>query len=281
MAQVVVSRTAEQVAVVRLARPQKLNALNMAMFREIRATAQSLAQDTSVRAVVVHGEGRAFCSGLDIKSMMSAPMANTAELLRKDGTTNLAQDASYLWRKVPVPVIAAVHGVCFGGGLQIALGADMTVAAPATKFSVMEAKWGLIPDMAISVSLPDGARKDRVLEVTLTGRAFDAEEARDLGLVTKISEDPLDAALDIAKQIASNSPDAVAAGKRLVEASFDERLLTLETDLQRRLLGGWNQLSKTASSMQVPLVPGFLARSAQWSQDADDAAEQRLLADFL
>ena len=148
---VAIERGADGVAQVRLLRADKMNALDMPMFRSIAAAARQLMSDRSVRAVVLHGEGRAFCAGLDVKSV-SHPLsakANVEELLaRKDGEiSNLAQDVGYLWRRVPAPVIAATHGVCFGGGFQIALGADMRVATPTCRFSVMEAKWGLIPDM--------------------------------------------------------------------------------------------------------------------------------------
>ena len=146
------TRLAGGVVQVTLGRPSKMNALSLPMFRGIQAAARELIADSSVRAVVVHGEGRAFCAGLDVKAVMANPLsaqANIEELLeRPDGEiSNLAQDVGYLWRRVPAPVIAAVHGVCFGGGLQIALGADMRVAAPSTRFSIMEAKWGTLPPL--------------------------------------------------------------------------------------------------------------------------------------
>ena len=138
-------------------------------------------ENADVRCVVVHGEGRAFCAGLDVKSVMSPldASANTAELLeRGDGAVaNLAQEVSYLWRTVPCPVIAAVHGVCIGGGFQIALGADVRVAAAETKFSVMEAKWGLVPDMGATAALRELTRRDVALELTTSGRVVGAREA--------------------------------------------------------------------------------------------------------
>ena len=198
-----ITRTPEGVAHVRLSRADKMNALDMDMFRALRAAALEVAADTSVRAVLLSGEGRAFCAGLDVGSVCGDPLsarANMDELLRRpDGAlSNLAQDVGYLWRRVPAPVVAAVHGACFGGGLQIALGADIRVCHPAAKLAVMEAKWGLVPDMSATVTLPELVPKDVALELTLTGRVFDGAEALKLGLVTKLSEAPLDEAIALA-----------------------------------------------------------------------------------
>ncbi|KAJ8600310.1 hypothetical protein CTAYLR_000735 [Chrysophaeum taylorii] len=260
------------ICVVKLARPEKLNALDLAMFRGIRDAAKRAAEN-DVRCVVVHGEGRAFCSGLDVRSTVGS----VEELMRKDGATNLVQDVSYLWRRVPAPVIASVHGVCFGGGFQIALGADMRFAHPKTKFSIMEAKWGLVPDMGFSVVLPHILPRDKTKELVMTARVFEAPEARDLGLVTRIEENPLEAALEVAADIAAKSPDASRAAKRLVDAVYDHhRPLWLETYVQRKLLWTWNQLAMTAKSLRLPLVPGFLAPQPAWAQEADDVAQSAL-----
>jgi len=274
---------------VTLARPSKMNALSLPMFRSIQAAARELIDDKSVRAVVLHGDGRAFCAGLDVKAVMANPLsvkANIDELLhRPDGeVSNLAQDVGYLWRRIPVPVIAAIHGVCLGGGLQIALGADMRIAAPATKMSIMEAKWGLIPDMSATVTLRELVPKDVAMELTMTGRVFEAEEALRLGLVTRLAADPLAEALSLAEQIATRSPDATAAAKRLLHATYSEaaddaRALRLETELQRRLLLGWNQLACAARGLGAPppLQPGFRERGDTWDAEADEAAEAELL----
>lgn len=290
----VTTEITDHVAVVTLARPKKMNALDMDMFRAVRDAALALRENADVRCVVVHGEGRAFCAGLDVKSVMSPldASANTAELLeRKDGAVaNLAQEVSYLWRTVPCPVVAAVHGVCIGGGFQIALGADVRVAAAETKFSVMEAKWGLIPDMGATLALRELVPRDVAIELTTTGRIFTAEEAKDLGLVTRVvpAGEHLASALATAKQIAAGSPDAAAAAKRLwhaaydapTDASADRRMLLLETELQKRLMGGWNQLACTVRGLGAPpaLQPGFYARHDAWSQEADDEAEKRVAA---
>ncbi len=287
---VAVSRGSDGVVQVKLSRPEKLNALDMPMFRELRDTAKGLLADSSVRAVVVHGEGRAFCAGLDVKAVCT-PLgfrANMDELLhREDGEiSNLAQDVGYLWRRIPAPVIAATHGVCLGGGLQIALGADMRISAPGCKFSVMESKWGLVPDMSGTVTMRELVPKDVALELTLTGRIFDGNEALRLGLVTRLAkpdENPLDLALDLARELAARSPDAAAAAKRLMHATFSDdcdeaRALAIETQLQRRLLGGWNQGVAVAKGLGFPAVlrPGFADRAAEWGDEADEAAEAQL-----
>ena len=303
-----VTRGADGVVQVTLARADKLNALDMDMFRQIRDAAQSLIGDTSAKAVVVHGEGRAFCAGLDVKSIMSPlqAMSNQRELLdRPDGAaSNLAQDVGYLWRRVPCPVIAAIHGVCFGGGFQIALGADIRIASQRARFSIMEAKWGLIPDMSATVTLPELVPRDVALELTLTGRVFAADEARRLGLVTRLVGDdgaavataaaerddaaaPLEEAMRLARQIASKaSPDAAAGAKRLLHAAYttqaadDARLLGIETELQRRLIGGWNQVASASRGLGAPafLQPAFRDRAAGWSEEADERAEAELLS---
>lgn len=263
------------VRVVRLNRPEKLNALNMEMFRGIRDAALEVASAPDVRAVVLTGNGRAFCAGLDIRG------ASPSELLERDESIgcNLAQSVSFLWRRVQAPVICAIRGPCFGGGFQIALGADIRIASTDAKFSVMEAKWGLIPDMGITVSaLPATVPRDKAKELAFTGRVFDSQEASSLGLVTRVVDDPEAAALEMAEKLASNqSPDALRAAKRLLDATYDDqRLLHLETQIQRKLLYSWNQLAKSASSLQFP-SPGFLNPSQDtWSQEADDRAEEKI-----
>lgn len=174
--------------------------------------------------------------------------------------------------------------MCLGGGLQIALGCDMRVSTAACKFSVMEAKWGLIPDMSATVTLPELVPKDVALELTMTGRVFDAREALSLGLVTRLSDEPLQEALRLAREIAARSPDSTAAAKRLLHATYasaDEgRSLRIETDLQRKLAGGWNQLAQTAKALGAPalLQPGFAQRSAVWDDEADAEAEAAIEA---
>ena len=290
---VAVNRASDGVVTVSLSRPDKLNALDMQMFRDIQSTARSLISESGVRAVVLHGEGRAFCAGLDVKSVMNPMHAqkNNEELLhRPEGElANLAQDVGYLWRRIPAPVIAATQGVCLGGGFQIALGADMRVSTADCKFSVMESKWGLVPDMSATVTLPELVPRDVALELTLTGRIFRGEEALQLGLVTRLSDDPLAEATRLAREIAKKSPDAAAAAKRLMHATYssgcdDARALRIETELQRKLLGGWNQAACVARGMSFPafLQPRFRDRADGWAgaeADAEAEAELRAMLD--
>eukprot|EP00310_Coccolithus_braarudii_P023457 CAMPEP_0183340586 /NCGR_PEP_ID=MMETSP0164_2-20130417/7089_1 /TAXON_ID=221442 /ORGANISM="Coccolithus pelagicus ssp braarudi, Strain PLY182g" /LENGTH=299 /DNA_ID=CAMNT_0025510747 /DNA_START=15 /DNA_END=910 /DNA_ORIENTATION=+ len=251
MKRVSVTKSTNGVVTVTLARADKMNAIDMPMFHAIANAARELIPQRDVRAVIIHGEGRAFCAGLDVKSVMSPPHggANMSKLLeRPQGeVSNLAQDVGYLWRRIAAPVIAVTHGVCIGGGFQIALGADMRISTPTCKFSIMEAKWGLIPDMSATVTLPELVPKDVAMELTMSGRVFKADEALRLGLVTRVAEDPLAEARNLADEIAARSPDSTAAAKRLLHATYasddDGRRLYLETELQRKLIGGWNQLA--------------------------------------
>ena len=247
----------EGIADVRLNRPEKLNALDAAMFEGLVEAGKALAADHGVRAVVLSGEGRAFCAGLDFASFMGMaggerPVRN---LLDRDagGVANYAQRAAYVWAELPVPVIAAVHGVAFGGGLQIALGADIRFVAPDAKLSVMEIKWGLIPDMSGSQTLRRLVRLDVAKELTFTGRIVSGTEAATLGLVTHVSNSPREDALTLAREIASKSPDAVRAGKRLLNEAGLVSLhegLRLEETLQLALVGKPNQLEAVQANLQ-------------------------------
>jgi enoyl-CoA hydratase/carnithine racemase len=182
----------DHVALVALNRPEKHNALDLAMFDGIVAAAEQLQSEPGVRAVVLHGEGPSFCSGLDVVSVMSAPSENggLADPLHGE-VPNRFQRAAYGWIEVPVPVIAAIHGNCLGGGLQIALAADIRVASPEARMSVMEVKWGLIPDMSITRTLPRLVGIDVAKELTMTARVFSGDEAHRLGVVTHVAHDPL------------------------------------------------------------------------------------------
>jgi enoyl-CoA hydratase/carnithine racemase len=200
------------IAIVSLNRPAKKNALDMDMFVGIQQAALGLRNDTSMRAVIIQGKGSAFSSGLDVKSVTSNPMNVSKLLSRPDGKmTNLAQDVAWLWRTIPCPVIAVTHGICFGGGLQIALGADFRISTPDCKFSVMEAKWGLIPDMSGSVLLRELISIDLAKELSMTARVFTGEVAKQYGLISKVSAEPLEEALALVAEISTRSPDTVAA----------------------------------------------------------------------
>ncbi|MFC1896357.1 crotonase/enoyl-CoA hydratase family protein [Thermodesulfobacteriota bacterium] len=244
----------ENVADVRLNRAEKYNALSPEMFAAIAEAGESLMNEKSVRAVVLSGEGRGFCAGLDFemfRAMESRPQDPLEPGRRK--APNDFQLAAYIWKQLPVPVIAAVHGVAFGGGLQIALGADIRLASPDTRFSVMEIKWGLIPDMALTQTLRVLVPLDVAKELTFTGRIVGAEEAQRLGLVTRVCEDPRGEALKLAGEIASKSPDAIRAGKKLLENTWHagaEQGLLLEERLQVSLFGTANQVEAVTANLE-------------------------------
>ena len=254
---VIVSKQ-DGVADVRLNRPDKMNALDAAMFEGLVETGKALAADHSLRAVVLSGEGRAFCAGLDFASFMGMagggerPSRNLVE--RTDRSlANHAQRAAYVWTELPVPVIAAVHGVAYGGGLQIALGADIRFVAPDAKLSVMEIKWGLIPDMSGTQTLRHLVRLDVAKELTFTGRVVSGTEAVALGLATHVSDNPRGDALALAREIASKSPNAIRAGKRLLNSAVDVSLaegLQLEETTQISLVGKPNQVEAVQANLQ-------------------------------
>jgi enoyl-CoA hydratase/carnithine racemase len=241
----------DHVAVVALTRPDKHNALDIAMFDQIIAAAERLRSAPGVRAVVLHGEGPSFCSGLDVAGIMQSDggPAGLTDRVREQ-VPNYFQHSAYDWTTLPMPVIAAVHGNCLGGGLQIALGADIRIAAPDARLSVMEIKWGLIPDMAITRALPRLVGIDVAKELTFTGRVFDGAEAQRLGVVTRTSEAPLAAARQLAQTIATRSPDAVRSAKRLLDETWSGTVhdtLALEAELQLGLIGSPNQLAAVAA----------------------------------
>lgn len=248
------------VADVRLNRSEKYNALSPDMFKAIIAAGESLAEAKDVRAVVLSGNGRGFCAGLDMGgfSAMSdgsrKQKAPADKLLTKDGRVeNHAQRPALVWKKLPVPVIAALHGVVFGGGTQVALGADIRVAAPDMKMSIMEIKWGLIPDMSITQTLRDLMPMDLAKELAFTGRILNGEQALEAGLVTHVSDDPYAHAMTLATEIASKSPDAVRSAKTLLEVAWhaDERTgLELEASLQEALIGTPNQIEAIKANFE-------------------------------
>ncbi|PBI95273.1 putative enoyl-CoA hydratase echA8 [Variovorax boronicumulans] len=258
------TRHADGVVELQLARADKMNALDPAMFDALVQAGEALRGDKNVRAVVIAGRGKAFCAGLDMASfermgqgaasdVLGAAAGGTDLVARTHGLSNAAQQVAMVWREVPVPVIAAVHGVAFGGGLQVALGADIRLVAADTKLSVMEIKWGLVPDMAGMVLMRELARTDVVRELTFTGRIFSGEEAVRLGLATRVAVDPLAEALQMAHEIAAKSPDAIRAGKRLLNASLAHsaaELLIAESVEQQALIGSPNQLEAVKANIE-------------------------------
>jgi len=242
------------VAHVRLTRADKMNALDPAMFEAILEAGEALRTMDGLRAVVISGEGRAFCAGLDLGSMAAGGSNPTADLAtRTHGNANRAQEAAMTWRKCPVPVIAAVHGVCFGGGLQIASGADIRVVHPATRMAVMEMKWGLVPDMGGYALWRGLVRDDTLRELTYTNREFSGEEALPLGFATIIEHDPLARALEIAEIIANKNPAAIRGAKRLFKVMHEESedaILLAESVEQDAIIRTPNQVEAVMAEMQ-------------------------------
>jgi len=247
------------VADVRMIRVDKMNALDDAMFQALIDTGERLKAEAGVRAVVLSGEGRAFCAGLDMGNfgkMASGERRGGGGLVdtpRTPGGSNRAQHAVMVWREIPVPVIAAVHGVAFGGGFQLTLGADLRFVTADTRMSVMEIKWGLVPDMAGLVLMRQLARDDVIRELTYTGRQFTGEEALSLGFATRVCADPRAEALALAAEIAGKNPHAIRADKRLFElaASGDQReILLAESAEQGALIGSPNQVEAVMANMQ-------------------------------
>jgi len=248
------------VAHVRMNRGEKRNGLDAAMIDGLIAAGEALIADTSVRAVVLSGEGPAFCAGLDFKSFMAGGPKGMQRFLERKGVANVAQRCAWIWQEVPVPVIAAIHGPCFGGGLQIALGADLRYARPDAELSVMEIRWGLIPDMSITQTAPRLVPLDVLKELTFTGRVVSGTEAQALGLVTRVCDDPLAEALKTAETIAQKNPHAIRNGKRLLNeapALSVGEAFVLETDLQVVLLGSKNQLEAVRANF-TKTAPEFV-----------------------
>jgi len=237
----------EHVAVVRLNRPEKHNALDRESFAALIEAGTRLANEASVRVVILTGAGDSFCAGIDRSMLEDVNASAIADgLMRPRGRTgaNFFQDAALVWRDLPVPVIAAVHGVAYGAGLQIALGADVRIAAPSSRLSIMEIRWGIIPDMGITATLRHIMPADRIKLLAYTGNVIDGTGALRQGLVTELHDEPLAAARVLAEQIAGRSPQAVRAIKTLLNRSLDapvERALRHEAELQLTLLGSPDQ----------------------------------------
>lgn len=244
----------EGVAEVRLVRADKHNGLDRRMFEALVATGERLAGEPSLRAVVLAGDGPSFCAGLDFAAFMREGMDPATLLRREEGSpVNFAQAAAWVWHELPVPVIAALHGHVYGGGLQIALAADLRYVTADARLSVREIQWGLVPDMTGTQTLRHLVRLDVAKELTFTGRAVSGEEAVALGLATRVEADPLAAARHTAREIAARSPDAIRADKRLLNAAYTgstEAGLRLEEEIQRQVIGKPNQLEAVMAGLQ-------------------------------
>ncbi len=247
------------VADVRLVRADKMNALDDAMFSALVETGERLKTEASLRAIVLSGEGRAFCAGLDMDSFSEMTSgerqwgANLLDTPRTAGGSNRVQHAAMVWREIPVPVIAAVHGVAFGGGFQLALGADMRFVAPDAKLAVLEIKWGIVPDMAGLALMRSLLRDDTARELTYTGRIFTGREALTLGLATRVCDDPRAEALALAAEIAAKNPHAIRGAKRLLNLVADadqHAILKAESAEQTALIGSPNQVEAVMANLQ-------------------------------
>ena len=245
---------ADGVAQVRLVRGDKMNALDPEMFKRLIEAGSVLHRMKGLRAVVLSGEGRSFCAGLDTASLARTPSPDEPELTeRTHGNANTPQQVAMQWRKLPVPVIAAVHGVCFGGGLQIASGADIRVVHPNARMCIMEMKWGLVPDMGGYALWRSLVRDDVLRELVYTNREFSGAEAQALGLATIVDDDPLARATAIATEIANRNPHAIRAAKRL-QAGMLERgtdaILLEESIEQHGIIRSRNQMEAVMAGMQ-------------------------------
>lgn len=258
MAERVITNIKGHVAEVFLNRPEKMNALDPLMFSAITEAGEALKSNPDVSVVILSAEGDHFCAGIDTSTF--GDLVARIDQVRHDlvnpaagEVANSFQKPSHVWQELDVPVIAAVKGTCFGGGAQIALSADFRFAAPDLRFSVMEARWGLIPDMGITQSLPKLLRADQAKDLMMTARIMDAEESLSLGLVTRLAEDPLQAARDYAQELLRRSPEVLTGAKKLVDQTWTAAPgdgLKLEAELQSRIIGFPNQVEAVMSTMQ-------------------------------
>ena len=248
-----------KIAYVSLNRPEKHNGLDMQMFVELVSTAKRIRKDRSIRAVIMSGNGPSFCAGLDFGAVSKTPTMIPKFFAKLPwGKDNMFQRVAHIWRDLPIPVIAAIHGNCFGGGMQIILCCDYRIATPDANMSILEMKWGLIPDMSGMVTLSRLTRVDIAQELTMTGRFFSGVEGAEYGLISKVSENPLAEAEALAAVIAEKSPDAIAATKYLFKKTWkkDTRgALLWERITQLRLLGRKNQRTAMANGLAKDKAP--------------------------
>jgi enoyl-CoA hydratase/carnithine racemase len=244
----------DHIAHVRLTRAEKMNAVDQEMITAVIAAGNEVAA-SDARVVIVSGEGKAFCAGIDISGLSGMIGKDPAELLMPrthgNGTTNQWQEFAMVWARMDIPVIAAVHGVCFGAGIQLALGADIRIASPDAQFAVMEMKWGIVPDMGGMVLLPKLVRSDVLRRMTYTAEPVGAAQAERWGLVTELADDPLAAAQKLAEVIAGKSPSAIRAAKRLIavaQTADEGAVLEAESREQVALMGKPHQMEVVAAA---------------------------------
>lgn len=253
---VIVTVDAENhVADVMLNRADKMNAVDFEMFEALGAAADAVAADRSVRAVVLRGAGGNFCAGIDLSVLGNSDRDFGKALMSpvEPSVANIFQRAAYAWRELPIPVICAIEGVAFGAGMQIALGADIRYASPGARLSIMESKWGIIPDMGITATLRHLVSPDRAKELAWSARILDSTEAQALGLITAVTDDPVNAARQFAADCATRSPDAVRGIKTLVNEAWhktEAEALALEARLQSGIIGGENQIEAVMANLE-------------------------------
>jgi len=247
------------VATVALNRPEKHNGVDWPMLKQMRKVQQLLGKHKTLRAVILKGEGPSFCAGLDVKSVMSNP--KTAVVMYANlwlPMRNIFQTWSMGWRDLGVPVIAQIHGNCFGAGIQYAMGADIRVCAPDSQLSILEAKWGLVPDMGGAALVRELLPVDVAKELTMTGRVLNGVQAKELGLVTHVVENPEEKVQALVQEILTRSPDSVAASKFMLQRIFgidEDAHLTQERRWQRRVLGFKNQRISVVKNSKQPAMP--------------------------
>jgi len=251
------------VAHVKLSRADKMNALDNEMFDAIPMVGEQIRQDPSIRVVVVSGDGGNFCAGLDKSNFASILEKKGVSLNDKEpamvladrthGIANALQYVVWMWRELPMPVIAAIDGFCLGGGLQIALGADFRYAKADSKFSILEMRWGIVPDMSSTQIMRHIIRDDVIRELTYTAKIFDAKQAKEWGFITEIVDDPLAHAMSVANEIAYKNPDAIRAAKKIIDASnyqTAEEGLLMESVEQDKIMGTPNQIEAVMAELQ-------------------------------
>lgn len=258
----------EQIAYVSLNRADKHNAIDLPMFYAIKNAIKQLKNNRNIRAIIVSGKGNDFCTGLDIKSVLNSPI-DPLKLLFKwlPWRANLAQYVSTGWRTIPVPVIMVLQGRCWGGGLQIALGGDFRIAAPDVSIAILEARWGLIPDMGGTLALRELVKLDIAKELAMTGITIDGNHALSTGLVTHININPMDKAIELATLIIQQSPDAVAATKKLYNKSWWSSLgwaLARESYYQLKILLGKNRKIKSHNQVHQDTEPKKFIDRKKW-----------------
>jgi enoyl-CoA hydratase/carnithine racemase len=258
MSELVMIEIEDHVADVRFNRPDKYNALSLAMVDAMANAIGRMSKESSVRAVVISGEGKGFCAGLDFENFaaMQSPeggkIANLTERY-ENRITNIFQYIAYGWKQLPMPVIAAIHGVALGGGCQIALGADIRFCTPDAKLSIMEMKWGLVPDMSATQTIRDLVSIDVAKELIFTGKTITGEEAARLKLVTRVCEKPHEEAMTLAREIATKNPHAIRAAKRLLNTVWHGDSATgllMESEAEMTLIGTPNQLEAVSANFE-------------------------------